>query len=563
MNTVGSILDVLRGPWAWAFPLPEWKSWHIFHATCYGLASQLCQEDQNLARRWLNRATLPQGAAARDIWGIFSRRAGKTHGAHAVIGGYEACFQDHSAELSKGEKGVVMIATPTIAQSRILLDYIWALISNTPMLASLDARRLGDAIYLNNDISIEILAANYRTLRGRTVVTALIDESAFLDAGDSAQSDEELIRAVLPAMSTIPSAKLVVLSSPFGKSGELFKKFERHYGVNNDPVLFWKATSREMHPSLPASLVDEAMASDPEAARSEWLSEWRDSSSSLLSYEIVQAHVAVGRHELAPQAGLSYHAATDFASGAVTAKDHAAVCVTHREADLVYVDAIRDVAPPFSPKQLIAEEFAPLLKAYGISSVVGDRFAVGFAGEAWAEQGIEYTLSDKSSSQLLLEIVPIMMSGGRIELLDDKVSIAQLCNLTRRVASGGREHVAAAGSGHDDAAVTIAMAILAALNSPAGAMIDRRFRSCWKSMGTGSSVKLGDCLLYGGPHFPSRADPSCGACHGLSWVRQARASHFTRTGEQIDLRIYVEQHCTNNEHMAKVKSERWASRMAI
>ena len=73
------------------------------------------------------------------------------------------------------------------------------------MLKALIVRRTADTIELSNGIVIEIHTASFRTVRGYTVVAAILDEIAFFDvAEDAANPDSELIAALRPAMATIP-----------------------------------------------------------------------------------------------------------------------------------------------------------------------------------------------------------------------------------------------------------------------------------------------------------------------------------------------------------------------
>ena len=64
-------------------------------------------------------------------------------------------------------------------QARVIFRYVRALLTQTPLLAPLVERETQDTLDLSNGLSIEILAANYRTVRGYSLVAALFDELAF------------------------------------------------------------------------------------------------------------------------------------------------------------------------------------------------------------------------------------------------------------------------------------------------------------------------------------------------------------------------------------------------
>ncbi len=123
------------------------------------------------------------------------------------------------------------------------------------------------------------------------------------------------------------------------------------------------------------------------------------------------------------------------------------------------LDAVREVKPPFSPEQTVAE-FTALLEAYGVSRVTGDRYGGEWPREQFRKHGIDYDLADKSKSDLYRELLPLLNSG-RVELLDLPKLGAQLCGLERRTARGGRDSIDHAPGAHDDIANAVAGALLA------------------------------------------------------------------------------------------------------
>ena len=114
-------------------------------------------------------------------------------------------------------------------------------------------------------MSIEIHTANFRTIRGYTVVGAVCDEVAFWPTADAANPDTETLNALRPAMATIPDALLLCLSSPYARRGELWRAYREHYGKDGDPVLVIQAPTRALNPTVPQAVIDRAMAKDPAA----------------------------------------------------------------------------------------------------------------------------------------------------------------------------------------------------------------------------------------------------------------------------------------------------------
>ena len=72
-----------------------------------------------------------------------------------------------------------MVIAADRKQARVIFRYIRALLMRVPMLARMVERESAEAFDLNNSTSIEIMTASYRSLRGYTVISALLDELAF------------------------------------------------------------------------------------------------------------------------------------------------------------------------------------------------------------------------------------------------------------------------------------------------------------------------------------------------------------------------------------------------
>ena len=67
----------------------------------------------------------------------------------------------------------------------------------------------------------------------------------------------------------------------------------------------------------------------------------------------------------------TYRAFVDPSGGG---SDSMTLAIAHTHTDVVVLDAVREVRPPFSPEAVVAD-FATLLKTYRIHQVTGDRYA--------------------------------------------------------------------------------------------------------------------------------------------------------------------------------------------
>ena len=60
--------------------------------------------------------------------------------------------------------------------------------------------------------------------------------------------------------------------------------------------------------------------------------------------------------------------------------------------------------------------------------------------ERFTKEGVRYVVAEKPKSDLYKELLPAINSR-RVDLLDHQKMIAQLCNLERRTARGGRDSI--------------------------------------------------------------------------------------------------------------------------
>lgn len=206
-----------------------------------------------------------------------------------------------------------------------------------------------------------------------------------------------------------------------------------------------------MNPTLPQSVVDEAMAEDRASALSEYGGQFRDDVAEFLPRAVIQSAVVPGRREILPEIGRTYIGFADVSGGR---GDDSALSIGHRDGRKVIVDFSKRYAPPHNPHEVIAD-MATQLRRYQLRRVTGDNYAADFVAEGFKSHGVWYQKSDKAKSALYLELLPRLCSG-EIELLDDEVAIIQLANLERRTRSGGRDSIDHPNGCHDDVANTIA-----------------------------------------------------------------------------------------------------------
>ena len=348
---------------------------------------------------------------------------------------------------------------PIIASDRVQAGVIFGYVANffhdVPLLRKMLVSKTKDSLELNNGIRIEVHTCDYRSVRGYTLIGGICDEVSFWPTDERAASpDKEIINAIEKGMASIPSAMLVITTSPYGKVGEAWEGYERNYGKDTDE-LCWVGDSKSMNPTLRQKTIDRAYEKDPVAASSEYGAQFRSDVAGFLSVEAVAACVVPERYELAPRTERTFYAFCDPSGGS---SDSMTLGIAHAEKDVAVLDLLREVIPPFSPEGVV-KDFCDTLKRYRCYTVVGDRYAAEWVVEQFQKNGVSYTQSEKVKSDIYLSLLPAVNSG-QIELLDSKRLITQLGGLERRTRSGGKDIVDHRSGLHDDLANAAAGALV-------------------------------------------------------------------------------------------------------
>jgi hypothetical protein len=423
-----------------------WASWEAFFKAVYCLP--MSGEEIEVFRRATGLSE-PPAERPKEVYVIAGRRSGKSSMA-ALLACYTAVFGDWKAVLSIGEKPVIVIVAVDKAQAGIVKGYCEGIFELNSSLRAQVRQVKAEEIELKNGLSILVKTCNWRSIRGYTVIFACLEETSFWRyESESANRDIEVMRALRPALATTGGSSLSI-STPYSKVGLMYEAWRQCWGKPG-PVLVWQAPTRVMNPTLDASIIERSLAEDREAALSEWEATWRADLSSYVEPDLVQALVIPGRAVLPPVEGVEYACFVDPSGGG---QDSFTACVGHKESGRTIVDCLLERRPPFSAEEVV-KEFAEALKPYGITRVTGDRYAGEWPAQAFARQGIRYETAQKTASELYLELLPVLSSGG-VELPDHSRLLSQFSGLERRVRPAGKDSVAHGPHGHDDLSLAIA-----------------------------------------------------------------------------------------------------------
>lgn len=396
------------------------------------------------------------GHQVREAYLPIGRRGGKSR-VTSLVSSYLGTMIDYRAYLAPGERCQIISLAAARDQAEGVLSYQEAAF-RTPALRDLVIVRGpgGQAATLDDDdddegklstnqtirirntwgtrIDLKVRNASFRTVRSATIAAAIADELAFWWTDTSnANPDVEIMRALRPAMATIPMAMLFGISSPYAKRGVLFDNYDRYWGKPfGGRVLVWQAATWVMNPVISREFLLSERDDDPAAFRSEYGAEFRDDIEGYVSAERVDELTIRDRQELPPLDGVNYSAFVDPSGGRV---DAMTLGIAHREVradgtEVIVEDVNRSVKPPFDPS-IVAAEFSKVMKAYRCRRCRGDRFGGEWVTEAFKANGVTYEPADLNRSELYLEFMPLL-SSRKVELLDIREANDQLKHLERR-----------------------------------------------------------------------------------------------------------------------------------
>jgi hypothetical protein len=202
-------------------------------------------------------------------------------------------------------------------------------------------------------------------------------------------------------------------------------------------VLVIQAGGPVLNPTIDQELVAQAREEDPVAARSEWDAEFRGDIAQFLDEELIERAIVPGRRELPFRPHTAYTAFCDPSGGR---HDAFTLGIAHRDQrDKVVLNRLLVQAPPFDPDEATAR-FCETVRAFGLHSVTGDRYAAVWVETTFAKHGVKYEHAVEDKSAVYINALPLF-SQDRIELLDVPLLGVQLRMLERRPRGNGRPDV--------------------------------------------------------------------------------------------------------------------------
>jgi hypothetical protein len=303
---------------------PSWDRWHSVIKGAFG--KKLTEAEERLFREVAERA--PPTKRVGELACIVGRGGGKD--AVASLLAVTNAINYKPDRLRPGERAVVMTIACDREQAKIAFQYIRGYFEQVEPLNALVTHIGRDSVSLRNGVDIEVYANDFRSVRGRSLLCIIMDECAFYCDDNFASPDSEVYAAVGPGIARVPGSMLIMISSAYKRSGLLYKKWQQHYGKDDDETLVVRGSTLLFNPSFDAKVIERDLANDRERYGAEYLSEWRDDLSSFISRELLEAATDRGVIVRPPMDGVDYIAGCDPSGGR---GDSFTMAVAHRDPD--------------------------------------------------------------------------------------------------------------------------------------------------------------------------------------------------------------------------------------
>lgn len=366
---------------------------------------------------------------------ILGRRSGKSDKLGSNIALYEACCRKH--KLSVGQSPVVMIvASEKKRQAKIVFKYIEGKLKRSPVLKKMIQNVTQDCITLRNGVEIQVYPCSIGRVRGVSLICFIADEVAHWRI-EGKDVDVDVLDSARPGLD-FDYSKMIKISTPYMMRGEIWQDYKQFYSKPNDDVIVFQGDTLLFNPSYSAKKLARLKKRKPLTYRTEHEAFFRSDLSAMYDPAMIDKAVNSDRPlEIPAVSDVEYMAFVDVAGGG--GKDSYSLAIGHEENEKVIVDVVRSRVPKFNPDEVTAQ-YCELLKKYGISKVIGDKFSGDWASNAFAKHGVDYERSEKTKSELYLE-AESPFNTERVDIPEKEILTTQFKNLIRKTRSGGKDSV--------------------------------------------------------------------------------------------------------------------------
>ena len=358
-----------------------------------------------------NKREFEAGLEKEEVCLVLGARSGKSLIA-SIIGLYEAIVKgDHWRKfLNKGEFGYAVIVSTRQKQSeQIIQANCLRLLQNSKNLKPFIKDFTMSELTLTNNMKIVSSPCTSTAYTGVPIFYLACDEIGHFFV-EGPKSDSDILGALLPRMSQFFGAKWILISTPAGKQGELWKYYEE--GFKKHKRFTAQSDSLFMNPLINKAFLKRERSRDPDNHNREYLAQFAEKVEAFLSYTLVENSLKLAG-DLSYKEGNQYFSGID-ASG-LTGRDKFSLAVVHKEENNIYCDKVlswnlRDPDP-------IMKDIKELAGIFHFNKTVIDKYARGWVKSALEKIGLE--VSTRPNLAEIYSNMKTLMLGNKLYLPDN------------------------------------------------------------------------------------------------------------------------------------------------
>lgn len=417
-----------------------------------------------------------QPAVRGSIWGfdglppiskVVEVVAGRYSGKSSMVCGLRALHLGLTVDVSKLAKreiASIPIVAPDLQTAQVTVRY--ALGAAETLLGEkglCDIKADGFSFLRSNGRKVRIEAkaasAGGKSIRGRSMPAAVMDECAFFRDKDHVVNDAEIFAALMPRI--MPGGQVLIGSTPWTEKGLLYELWRDNYATPRT-ALVAHAPTLVMRPDPDtAAIVAAERLRDPVNARREYDAEFlpQDAAaffdSRAISASIIEGPIPANQNS-------EMFAGADFGF----ARDSSALVIVARSGDLVWITFIDEAVPgdnPLVPSEVIGR-FAEAVRKHRASGLCADahyREAVREHLER-ADLALMTAPEGAKGKALSYALTKTLLQQGRLRLPRNERLIQQLKDITVRPTAAGGLSIQAPrwpGGGHGDIVSALVLAV--------------------------------------------------------------------------------------------------------
>jgi hypothetical protein len=399
--------------------------------------------DREIARQLFGDVERIPPEARHVLCAVCGARAGKSY----VLGALRLLHLALTVPLTTlapGELAVALIVAPDLRLARQVLRYALGAAESVPSIKDLIGSSTSDGFTLarpdGGTVSVECLPATRggSAVRGRSLVGAVLDESAFFRDESYQVNDLEVFRAVAPRV--LRGGQVVIASTPWAEAGLLFDFHKRNHGHPVDAISAHAPTLLLRDDEHTRSYVAREVARDPQNAAREYGAEFMPAGSDAF-FDPRAIDAAVDDALVMPLPKRDHMRFTCGADFGFT-RDSSALVVLERDPVRYSVADVVELQPskgaPLVPSSVV-EHFATVVHRYDTDHVIADAHYREAIAEHMSAQKLYLRAAPEGAMGKAesYQIARSLLHEGKVRLPKHERLLRQLREVVARPTPGG------------------------------------------------------------------------------------------------------------------------------